>query len=141
MRRGTRPSPSEWLAVIYPVSLACFFLIVAGSEAGSQRDGWRVFGVACVLGIAGPAIYSLVLSRRGRLFLRDSEAVARNRRRMVMSTLIFGPAIAIVLAASLAAGGSAKLIASAFFGGYVAGFIPALLANFIRLWREPRTAR
>jgi hypothetical protein len=54
-------------------------------RAASASHGWLVFGIAFVAGVVPPAVYTVVLLREGRLFVRDTDAIERNRTKLRVS--------------------------------------------------------
>ena len=87
-------------------------------------------------GICGPLVATVVLARRGRLFLNDEADVERNRG----SVFRFGAKAGYVLGGALilavALGGPALIVGLALGSGALLGFWPGLLANYLRLRRE-----
>jgi membrane protein implicated in regulation of membrane protease activity len=69
----------EWLAVWFPPLTGGGLLAVGALAAVSTAHGWLAFSAALVAGAVTPAVYTLVLARQGRLFLRDPDAIERSR--------------------------------------------------------------
>jgi hypothetical protein len=131
------PTPRrEWLAVLFPPAAAAVLLSEGAFRAASADHGWLVFGIALIAGVAPPAVYTVVLLREGRLFLRDADDVERNRVRLRVGVplgWLLGATLVVVL---LATGGSAGIVFVTVLGGLALGLWPGLLANFVRLRRE-----
>jgi hypothetical protein len=81
-------------------------------------------------------MYTLVLLREQRLFLRDKPAIERNRDRIAAGRPIGWLLGAGLVAAGVALGGFSKVVLLAVLAGVAFGFWPGLLANFLRLRRE-----
>ena len=133
---AVRTPRREWLAVLFPPAVAAVLLGEGAVRAASAPNGWLVFGLALTAGAAPPAIYTLVLIREGRLFLRDADAVERNHARSRVGVPLGWLLGGTLVVASLAAGGSAGVVFPTVLGGLALGLWPALLANFLRLRRE-----
>jgi len=129
----------EWLAVLFPPAVAGILLAAAAVEAASTPKGWPAFASALVAGAAPPLVYTVVLAREGRLFLRG-DAVERSRTRIARVGIPLGWLLgATLLVASLAAAGLSAVVLYALLGGVALGVWPGLLANFLRLRRERST--
>jgi hypothetical protein len=104
----------------------------------SGHPGAAVAGA--VAGALPPLVYTLVLAREGRLFLRAESEIVRSRSQIRAVGIPLGWALAAVtLLAATMLEGSASVILSAMLGGAALGFWPGLLANFLRLRREQWT--
>jgi len=129
----------EWLAVLLPLVFG-LILLGAGAAAAADADTWTIYVLAAIIGVAVPLGYTLHLVRERRLFLSSANAIARSRSR---STSLIAVGWLIGAAALIASGVLGRSARSGFYaalGGAAIGFWPGLLANFIRLWRERRTA-
>lgn len=116
--------------------LGLFLAGIAVREAESTNYGWVVFVVAFAAGICGPLVATVVLARRGRLFLKNEADVERNRGSIFRLGSRAGYALGGALVLAVALGGPALIVALAFGSGALLGFWPGLLANYLRLRRE-----
>lgn len=132
----SRTPPREWLGLTLPLAFAGVLLALAATEAGSAPGGWFVLVIAVAVGLTAPLVYTLVLARRNLLFLRDPAAVARNRERIARFGVPAGWALAVTLFAVGLAFDEVRAILFAGLAGFLLGFWPGLLANFMRLRRE-----
>jgi hypothetical protein len=133
----SRIPPREWLAVVYPPVVGAGLLAIAASAATSTEHGWLIVGAAATAGAIPPLVYTAILAREKRLFLRDRVDVERNRSQIERISVPIGwtLAAALLVTSALVGGFSTSLIAS-LVGGAILGFWPGLLANFLRLRRE-----
>jgi hypothetical protein len=130
----------EWLAVLFPPATAAVLLAAGAVEAASTPNGWPAFAAAFTAGVTPPLVYTVVLAREGRLFLRREEDVERERARIARIAVPVGWLVGgALLAASLAVAGVSAVVLEAMLGGLALGFWPGLLANFLRLRRETWT--
>ena len=135
MARAGTPLRETLVIGLMPL-LGLFLAGIAAREAERTRYGWLVFAVAFAAGICGPLVATVVLARRGRLFLNDEADVERNRG----SVFRFGAKAGYVLGGALilavALGGPALIDGLALGSGALLGFWPGLLANYLRLRSE-----
>ncbi len=130
----------EWLAVVLPPAFALIVLSAAGLYASSTAHGWLAFGCAVAGGLVPPLVYTVVLAKEGRLFLRDTEEIQRSRARITAVAIPAGWALGAALTVvAVLFGGLSKVTLLAVLGGAMLGFWPGLLANFMRLRREEWT--
>jgi hypothetical protein len=136
--RQTKTPRREWLAVLLPVLFPIVLVVSVAGEASDRHDGWIVVG-GCVLGAAlVPFVFTVVLAREGRLFLRDRREIEQNRRRLEWAKPVgWVVGLGLLVAASLL-GGFSRLVVVCAVAGLMLGFWPGLLANFVRLRREGR---
>ena len=106
------------------------------STTGSGSEGWTAYAVATAGGSLCATIYTLYLGRRGRLFLRDGAAIAKNRA-AIARVRSFWPVLAggAVLVLGVATGSLAAVLFGVS-GGALLGFWPGLVADFQRLRQE-----
>jgi hypothetical protein len=137
----TNVPPREWLAVVLPPTFAVVVLSAAAVDAGASAQGWLAFGCAFVGGLVPPLVYTVVLAREDRLFLRGARQIRRNRARTTAAAIPVGWAVgaALVIASALV-GDVVRVTLFAALGGAMLGFWPGLLANFARLRREEWTS-
>jgi hypothetical protein len=127
----------EWLAVLFPPAAASVLLAAGALDAASTPHGWLVFIAALAAGFVPTILYTLVLAREGRLFLRDSAAIERNRDRIIRVGIPIGWVLAGgLVAASVLLDGFSSVVFATALAGAVLGLWPGILANFIRLRRE-----
>jgi hypothetical protein len=82
-------------------------------------------------------VYTLSLAHKDRLFLRDPGSIRRNRARIRNISVPWGYLVGLLaFAASFLVGGVARVGFLSLIGGFVLGFWPGLVANFMRLRRE-----
>jgi hypothetical protein len=98
-----------------------------------------VFPIAFAAGIIPPAFATVVLARRGGLFLRNERAINRSRESIARFGIPAGWLLGAALIAGFAIGGLALVVVLAAGGGALLGFWPGLLANYLRLRREEWT--
>jgi len=129
--------PREWLAVVLPPAFALIVLSAAGVDAASTAHGWLAFGCAVAGGVVPPLVYTVVLAKEGRLFLRDAEEIRRSRARIMAVAIPAGWALgAAPMVLAVLFEGPSKVTLLAVLGGAILGFWPGLLAKFMRLRRE-----
>jgi hypothetical protein len=128
------------LAVVLPPTFAAVVLSAAAVDAGSTVHGWLAFGCAFVGGLVPPLVYTVVLAREDRLFLRGQRQIRRSRTQAT-AAIPAGWAIgaALVIASALV-GDVVRVTLFAALGGAMLGFWPGLLANFVRLRGEEWTS-
>ncbi len=86
--------PREWLAVVLPPAFALIVVSAAGVDAASTAHGWLAFGCAVAGGVVPPLVYTVVLAKEGRLFLRDAEEIRRSRARIMAVAIPSSPSSA-----------------------------------------------
>jgi hypothetical protein len=129
----------EWLAVVLPPAFALIVLSAAGVDS-SRAHGWLAFGCAVAGGLVPPLVYTVVLAKEGRLFLRDMEEIRHSRARITAVAIPAGWALGAALTVvAVLFGGLSKVTLLAVLGGAMLGFWPGLLANFMRLRLEEWT--
>src|SRR6266498_2857266 len=75
-------------------------------------------------------VYTVVLAKKGRLFLRDAEEIRRSRARIMAVAIPSGWALgAALMVVAVLFGGLSKVTLLAVLGGAMLGFWPGLLAN------------
>ena len=112
-------------------------MVVGAVNARTAEHGWVAFAAAVAAGAVPPLIYSGVLLRERRLFLRDPDEIAENRARIQRIGIPLGSLLAaFVVVASAVFGPGADVVIPAALGGAALGLSPGLVANFLRLRRE-----
>jgi hypothetical protein len=135
MRRRTTPA-GEWLAVVLPVFFPVVLIASVAEDASKRHAGWSTMGLCLLGGITVPLVYTLVFAREGRLFLRSTGEIERNRRHIeLLKPAGWAIGAGFLLLAALF-GGVTRVAAVSALAGLMLGFWPGLLANFIRLRRE-----
>jgi hypothetical protein len=135
MARARTPLRETLVIGLMPL-LGLFLAGIAAREAEETSHGWLVFVVASAAGICGPLAATVVLARRGRLFLSDEADVERNRGSVFRFGTKAGYVLGGVLVLAVALGGPALIVGLALGSGALLGFWPGLLANYLRLRRE-----
>jgi hypothetical protein len=131
MRRTT--PPREWLAVVLPVFFPVVLIASVAGDASNRQAGWAVVGLCLLGGASLPVVVTVVLAREGRLFLRSTEDIERNRRHLEFLKPVGWAVGAGFLLLGALLGGLTRVAAVAAFAGLMLGFWPGLLANFVRL--------
>jgi hypothetical protein len=122
---------------VFPLATGVGLLAVGALDAASTPNGWLAFATALVAGLVPPVVYTLILARHGRLYLRDSDSIERSRDRISQISIPIGWLLAgALLAASAVFGGLSRVVFATALGGAILGFWPGILMNFIRLRRE-----
>jgi hypothetical protein len=137
--QGRTPTRETFAIALMPV----IGFVLAGSaavEANTTSGGWLAFSLALAAGVLTCAIATVVVARRGKLFLRDQEAIARNRQRISRFGIPAGWLLGVALIATTAVGGLALVTVYALAGGALLGLWPGVFANYLRLRREKWTA-
>ena len=112
-------------------------VIVGAVNARTAEHGWLALAASTAAGAVPPLIYTGVLVREGRLFLRDPDEIAENRARIQRIGIPLGSLLALfVVVASAVFGPGADVVIPAALGGAALGLSPGLVANFLRLRRE-----
>jgi hypothetical protein len=133
----TKMARREWLAVFFPLATGTVLIAAGALDAASTPNGWLAFVTALVAGVVAPVVYTLILAREGRLYLRDSAAIERSRDRISRISIPIGWLLAgAMLAASAVLAGLSSVVVATAPGGAALGIWPGILANFIRLRRE-----
>ena len=132
----TETPSREWLAVIFPPAAGAVLLVAGALDAASRPHGWLAFGAALAAGAVPPVLCTIMLARKGRLYLRESDAVERSRDRIRRVSIPIGWLLAGLVPVFLLVGGLFRVAVVVAFGGAVLGLWPGLLANFMRLRRE-----
>jgi hypothetical protein len=135
MRRRTTP-PREWLAVVLPVFFPVVLIASVAGDASNRHAGWGVVGLCLLGGASLPLLGTVALAREGRLFLRSTQDIERNRRHLEFLKPAGWAIGAGFLLLGALLGGLTRVAAVSAFAGLMLGFWPGLLANFIRLRRE-----
>jgi hypothetical protein len=104
------------------------------SEAASAAHGWLAFGGVLLACAIAPVVCTVVLARKGRLFLRDADSIDRNRERITRFAIPVGWVLggALVITSLVSPG----YVLPTALAGLALGFWPGILANFLRLRRE-----
>jgi hypothetical protein len=122
------------LALLFPLVVGAV-LLIAGAQEARNADAWDAYVVVASAAFTVPLAYTLFLARRGRLFLRDPQAIESNRAAIVRARPVGFIVGALAVAAIGIAAGSIATVLYAAFGGAALGIWPGIAANFWRLRR------
>jgi hypothetical protein len=138
VRPSSRVPAREWLAVAFPPT--CAGILLAASLAAvfdKPPRTWLAVLAAFTAAFVSSGLYTVWLARRGRLFLRDEAAISENRAKIEGVGIPLGWALGgIALVAAFVLGDAGAAIVMSALAGFLLGFWPGLVANFLRLRRE-----
>jgi hypothetical protein len=108
-------------------------LVSAAYDASGVDNAGVTIIVGFLAGAAATIAYTYRLARRGRLFVRDKAEIARQRKRIARLRPVTWLLTAGLVVAIAELHGGWHVGAQALLAGFMFGFWPPLLANFLRL--------